>query len=158
MINPGHRPVTNPLRIDGGTSAEQWRMVEHLLACRCGSCCECCGHPFTPGLREPSIHHRRNRGMGGTSRPTVRDLPELLLICAGRSRRLAGALGCHGWIGAQPALAEQRGLLVPKACDPAAEPLTLHSGRRVLLAADGPFYLPAPGPPYAATVPGPAIP
>lgn len=150
--------MSNPLRIDGGTSAEQWRMVQHLLACRCGSRCECCGRPFSLGKREPSIHHRRNRGMGGTTRPTVRDLPELTLICAGLSRRLAGTLGCHGWIGAQPTLAEQRGLLVPKDTDPATVALVLHSGRRVLLAADGPFYLPAPGPPYAAAVPGPAVP
>lgn len=131
-----------PLRITGGTSAEQWRVVQHLLACRSGGRCEGCGEKFVPGQREPSIHHRRNRGMGGTSRPDTRDLTELVLACAGFSRRLAGVLGCHGRIGADPAAAEARGLLVPAALNPADVPLVLHSGRRVLLDPYGPHYLP----------------
>ena len=138
-----------PLRITGGNVAEQWRVVQHMLACRSGGLCECCGLLFVPGLREPSIHHRRNRGSGGTSRPTVRDLTELLLLCAGESRRLAGVLGCHGAITANRyADAADRGLTVGKHTDPANVPVVLASGRRILLDPVGVFYLPAPGPTF----------
>lgn len=94
------------------------------------------------GVRELSIHHRQPRGMGGSSRPQVHDLSNLLLLCAGFSRRLAGTLGCHGTVEGNRNAAKARGLLVPSGLSAADVPVVLASGRRVLLAGDGPFYLP----------------
>jgi hypothetical protein len=130
-------------------SERDWRYIGHLLACRSGSLCEGCGKPLVPGARELSIHHRQPRGMGGTDRSEAHFLSNLLLLCAGSTRRLAGVAGCHGAVEAYRENAERRGLLVRHGLDPAAEPVTLASGRRVLLADDGPFYLPpADGPLY----------
>lgn len=140
----------NPWRYTGGTAAERWRETQHMLACRSGGRCEGCGQPIVAGVREPSIHHRQARGSGGTSRPEVHDLCNLVILCAGFSRRLAGVLGCHGATENRENDPRARGLIVPHPLDPAHVPLTLASGRRVLLAADGPYYLPPPdGIPYA---------
>lgn len=136
--------VGGPWRYTGGTAQQRWRETGHMLACRSGGRCEGCGQLIAAGIREPSIHHRQARGLGGTSRPQVHDLCNLLLLCAGFSRRLAGVLGCHGMTEAHENDPVARGLLVPHPADPAQVPVVLASGRRVLLAADGPFYLPPP--------------
>lgn len=144
--------MPQPRRPDKGTSADRWRAIQHLLAIRAGHACEGCGKPFEPGRREPSIHHRQPRGMGGTSNPAVHDLTNLLLMCAGTSRRLAGVLGCHGQLESHRAAAEHRGLIVRHPTDPATVPVTLHSGRRVSLDPTGVFYLPpSDGIPYDTT-------
>ncbi len=136
--------------ITGGTPTERWRLIGHLLACRSGQCCESCGKALVPGSRELSIHHRQARGMGGTPRVEIHDLSNLLLLCAGRSRRLAGVLGCHGRAEAHLGDPVGRGLIVPWPADPVQTVVVLASGRRVLLDPDAPAYLPPPdGLPYA---------
>lgn len=93
------------------------------------------------------MHHRQPRGAGGTRDPDVDSLERLLLCCGGRL-----ALGCHGRIEHNRVWAEAHGYLVPHgdgpAADPARVPVTLWSGRRVLLGACE--YFQAPGDPYAA--------
>lgn len=75
-----------------------------------------------------SIHHRKTRGMGGTRRVDVNELHHLLVVCGDGTR------GCHGWIGREPALARERGLIVWQAEDARTIPLVLApSGREVLL-------------------------
>jgi len=87
--------------------------------------------------------------MGGTSREDIHDLSNLLLLCAGFSRRMAGVLGCHGAVEAHLNDPVARGLIVAHPLDPATVPVVLASGRRVLLAGDAPMYLsPAVGPLY----------
>jgi hypothetical protein len=133
--------------VTGGTATERWRYIGHLLACRSGHRCEGCGRPIVAGVREPSIHHRQARGMGGTSRADIHDLSNLLLLCAGFSRRLAGVLGCHGDAEHHRSDPVARGLIVPHPTDPATVPIVLASGRRVLLDPYGPHYLtPREGP------------
>jgi 5-methylcytosine-specific restriction enzyme A len=124
---------------------EDWDMVTHMLAVRSGSTCEVCGRPFIPGVREPNRHHRRPRGMGGTSQVDVHLLSNLLLICAGRSARLGGVAGCHGAIESHREDALARGILVPQGHDPADVPFILPSGRAVLLDPVGPLYIPIHG-------------
>lgn len=135
-----------------------WTYVGHLLWCRTGGTCEGCGRPHQPGVRELSIHHRRTRGMGGTSREDVHDLANLLHLCAGFSRRLAGVLGCHGLVDQHPTWAQDRGLVVLQGADPAATPLVLPSGRRVLLDALGPGYLTPPDGPAWVLIADPDTP
>jgi hypothetical protein len=85
--------------------------------------------------------------MGGTRSPDKNSLPRLLLLCGGRL-----AQGCHGWIESYREDALERGLLVPQGTSPAEVPVTLWSGRRVLLDPLGPFYSPAPGAPYGPRI------
>jgi hypothetical protein len=121
---------------------ERWSHLTSALAIRSGSRCEWCWEPFVPGVREPSRHHRLGGQMGGRKHNPDHDtLPNLMLLCGGR---LAGVMGCHGYITAHPAAAYTRGYLVRSGTDPAAVPVTLPSGRRVLLDAYG-RYEPAPG-------------
>lgn len=46
-----------------------------------------------------SIHHRRNRGSGGSSLPEINAPSNLLTVCG------SGTTGCHGRIGDRPMLA-----------------------------------------------------
>lgn len=131
-------------RLEAGSLGEQWRYIGHLLAVRTGGNCEACGGRPVAGYREMSIHHRQPRGMGGTSREEIHDLCNLLLVCAGFSRGLAGVLGCHGELESKRLDAVEMGWIVPHPLDPADVPVTLFSGRRVLLDATSPFYLPPP--------------
>lgn len=131
-----------------------WGYVQHLLVCRAGPLCECCGRPFQPGVREANIHHRRTRAAGGTRRGDVHSLSNLLLLCAGFTRRLGGVNGCHGLVTTDPAAVDAtgRGLTVPQGVDLTLAPVVLFSGRRVLLDPISPFYL-TPGDGLAEWVP-----
>lgn len=144
------------LRADGAGTAD-WEWIEQVLMLRSGGRCEICspeclGGPWGDLTRLPrhrrSIHHRRPRGMGGTRRADVHSLAMLVNTCG------HGTIGCHGYVERHREWATGRGLLLPKdgvaaASDPTQVPLVLPSGRRVLLDAHGPCYLPpADGVPY----------
>lgn len=53
-----------------------------------------------------NIHHRRNRGSGGSSDPAINAPSNLLTVCG------TGTTGCHGWIGSSPAEALEHGYVV----------------------------------------------
>lgn len=143
-------------RMQGATN---WETVEQGLMLRSGSRCEIQSPECLAGPRgtlttirdryRRSIHHRRPRGMGGTRRADVDSYAALVNTCG------HGTIGCHWYAESNRTWALARGLLVPNngagdAVDPAAVPLTLPSGRRVLLDPDNPFYLPVTdGAPYA---------
>jgi hypothetical protein len=75
-----------------------------------------------------SIQHRLARGMGGTRRTDIHDMPSLLVLCGD------GTTGCHGWVEARRPGMEERGLWVRHGkTDPEHVPLILSSGRIVLL-------------------------
>lgn len=111
-----------------------WDFVYHLLAVRSGGRCEISGVRLNRSTS--SIHHRRPRGMGGTLRPDVHDLCNLILAEG------HGTVGAHAWVEINRDAARDRGLLVVQAGDPAVVPVTLWSGRRVLLDPVSPLYLP----------------
>lgn len=126
-----------------------WDAVEAALNSRSGSRCEirspdCLGATIvvngitTTGhighlpRRMRSAHHRRPRGMGGTRRVDVDSIAGLINCCGD------GVTGCHGYVESNREWARAQGLLVPNhgtgdAVDPAAVPVVLPSGRRVLL-------------------------
>ncbi len=127
-----------------------WDWVTMMLMTRSGSRCEiqspeCLGGQWgdLTGLRRGmrSFHHRRPRGMGGTSRDDVDSLAALVNTCG------HGTIGCHRYTEIHRTWALSRGLLVPNngsgdAVDPAKVHLVLPSGRRVLLDPAGMVYLP----------------
>lgn len=86
------------------------------------------------------MHHRRPRGMGGTTRVDVHGLAVLVLIHGD------GTTGCHWWVEDHRDEARARGFLVSQHGDlnPAEVPLVLSSGRRVMLDPVSPLYLPPP--------------
>lgn len=122
--------------------AAEWEQLRHMLACRAGGRCEGCERPFVPGTREPSVHHRDPRGMGGTTRDDIHALSNLVLLCGGQ---IAGVADCHGWVESNRDEARRRGLLVADGLDHRDVPLELRSGRRVLLDPLSPLYLTPPG-------------
>lgn len=90
---------------------------------RDGNRCVACGAPGT------DIHHRQNRGSGGTSRPDVHRMSGLLLLCN----------PCNVGIESNAAMAEQAridGVKLLRHQSPDREPV-LHHGRWVLLSDDG---------------------
>lgn len=115
-------------------ASPDWEFVYHLLAVRSGGRCEITGVRLTRA--NSSIHHRRPRAMGGTSRVDVHNLSNLVLAEG------HGTVGAHHWAETNRTEALERGLLVHQTHDPAEVPLTLWSGRRVLLDPVSPLYLP----------------
>lgn len=68
--------------------------------------------------RQSAVHHRRNRGSGGSSDPAINSPANLLSVCDGPG-------SCHEWIGASPAEAYEAGYMVSlnSRQDPADVPL-----------------------------------
>lgn len=122
----------------------EWDQILLLLQTRGGNRCELRSPACTAGPRgdlghltrdRVSIHHRQARKMGGTRRPRINALDNLLLICG------TGVAGCHGWLeNLVVRQAYDHGYLVPApgrhvtaVTDPARVPVTLPSGRQILL-------------------------
>lgn len=64
-----------------------------LLWARAGGRCERCGRDLTGGFPF-SRHHRRPRGMGGSTVDWVNDVTNLLLLCGTATT----PDGCHAWV------------------------------------------------------------
>lgn len=81
-------------------------------------------------------HHRRPGQMGGDKAAGTHEASNLLDVCGA-----GNTSGCHGWIESNRHAAYALGLLVRRGEDPAATPVRLWDGRRVLLDDTG-GYLP----------------
>ena len=77
------------------------RSVRDLVRERDEGRCSVCGEDGRP----LSIHHRRNRGSGGSSDPAINSPANLLLVCDGPE-------SCHFWIGDNPYLAADAGYVI----------------------------------------------
>jgi hypothetical protein len=108
---------------------------------RCGGLCEVSGRPLDYYTFD--MHHRRNKGMGGTSRPDRDDIENLLALEP--EVHNGGPQSVHG----NPLWSKPRGYLISKNADwPGGYPVWLHQLRWVLLGADGAYWpLPNPLPP-----------
>lgn len=83
-----------------------WPALRDLLFKRANGCCEVSGRPLDFDTFD--LHHRRNKGMGGTTRPDT-DLPSNLLALDPIVHN-GGPGSVHGG----RARAESRGWLIPK--------------------------------------------
>jgi hypothetical protein len=104
--------------------------VEAVLT-RAGHSCEACG--ASVGDRRGidfSIHHRRPRGMGGTSWFGSNLTSNLMVLCG------SGTTGCHGDVESHRIAAITRGFLVTGRNDPAEVPVTIR-GQYMLLTNGG---------------------
>ncbi|MCM0619809.1 HNH endonuclease [Nocardioides bruguierae] len=134
------RPTRRTSRSTGPTLE-----TRHLVIARCAGRCERCGRGLRIGdtwTGDHSIHHRRPRGMGGTTDPTANTPANLLLLCG------SGTTGCHGWVEANRGEATRLGWLVPRGVDPATVGVADIWAARdihdlVWLSHDG-FYTPTP--------------
>ncbi|MEV2239464.1 HNH endonuclease [Micromonospora sp. NPDC049891] len=102
------------------------------VAARDHNGCAVCGLPVS-GVRgvDFSVHHRRPRAAGGSSR-TDTNGPQNLVLLHG-----SGVSGCHGRVEQNRAEAYANGWLVRQAQDPAEAPINHAVHGWVLLAADG---------------------
>lgn len=82
--------------------------TRNMLWVRARGRCELCGRDLTGG-HPFSRHHRRPRGMGGTSLEWVNDITNLLLLCG--TATTPG--GCHQMVESQRLLAVANGWLIP---------------------------------------------
>jgi len=129
-MRPAYRPAAHP-----PAAWEEWIIPGLML--RCGGRCEVTGTDLSTGVRW-SVQHRRSKNMGGTRDPEVDGWANLLVVTGD------GTTGAHGWIEHNPTAADDLGWAVSTngLARPEEVPVVLHSGRRVLLAPDGPYYLP----------------
>ena len=78
--------------------------ARRIVRTRDGHRCQMCGRPI---LDYPSsIHHRINRGSGGSAKLERASL--LIRMCG------TGTTGCHGWVTNEPRRAGLWGWLLPK--------------------------------------------
>ena len=83
--------------------------------------CERCGQP---GVH---IHHRKPRGMGGTSDPAINAAPNLVFLC----------LSCHEYVERNRTHAYDAGWLVHRWDDPSQVPALTLEGFEIHFNADG---------------------
>lgn len=105
------------------------KAVKALIAERDGWACARCGMSVDPWPGY-SYHHRRPRGMGGTSDPVSDSPANGVLLCG------SGTTGCHGWVEQYRIQARYDGWLVQQGSDPADVAVATHRGW-VFLGHDG---------------------
>ena len=94
-----------------------WDKARRLADARDGGKCLRCLAPAV------DVHHRRPKGMGGTSNSYIAfGLANLVSICR----------ECHSWIHAHPEQGYSTGYLVHSWDDPAAIPLVLKPGSHLV--------------------------
>lgn len=107
---------TQPRPRDTGPS----RAVREVVLARSGGCCELCGRLLwcygTGWVADHSVHHRRPRAAGGSTRPDTNTPVNLLLLCGSATT----TDGCHAHVEANRTEALAYGWLVLQAQDPAA--------------------------------------
>jgi hypothetical protein len=86
-----------------------WTKLRDALYVRCNGRCEVSGLPLDYDTFD--AHHRRNKGMGGTSRPDTDSMANLLALDPDVHN--GGSASVHG----RRAWSEDRGYLIPKHVD-----------------------------------------
>lgn len=92
---------------------------------RAHGACERCGQTIRGDY---SIHHRKPRGMGGTTDPAANSPSNLVLLCG--SATTPG--GCHTAVEKFRESAISTGWIVPRVADPAKTPIKRHNGWFIL--------------------------
>ena len=92
-----------------------------LVRSRDGHRCQMCGQSIVD--RPSSIHHRLNKGRGGSA---LLERASILIRACGD-----GVSGCHGWVTEHPKAAGMTGWLLPRNnpdIDPTQEPILTFEG------------------------------
>lgn len=92
-----------------------------LVRARDGHRCQMCGRSIVD--YPSSIHHRINKGNGGSAKYERASL--LIRMCG------TGTTGCHGWVTTEPRRAGLWGWLLPRNnpdIDPTEEPILTYQG------------------------------
>lgn len=116
-LKRGETPQARPRRDTGPSPATRSKVIE-----RASICCERCGKSLTG--QPYSIHHRKPRGMGGTSDPGANSPANLLLLCGSATT----PDGCHTAVERFRASAIKTGFIVPRTADPSGVPVKMPSG------------------------------
>jgi len=113
------------------TPRPDWAGIRATLWERSGGRCEATGVPLDPDTFD--VHHRVNKGMGGTRRPWRDDVTNLLALDP------IAHNGGPGSVHANRPRSEARGYLLPKLLTypPIVMPIWLHGVRWVFLTGDG---------------------
>lgn len=112
-----------------------WKLIREQLWERCHGHCEVSGLPLAPDTFD--AHHRRNKGMGGTSRLDVDALSNLLALDP--IVHNGGPKSVHG----RRQWSESLGYLVPKHAEhPGMYRVRIRGRRWVLLGDDGQYHEP----------------
>lgn len=113
------------------TSRPNWERIRAALWERSDGQCEVSARPLDPDAFH--VHHRMNKGMGGTVRWFRDDLTNLLALDPQIHNE--GPRSVHG----RRPWSEQRGYLIPKLASypPSVMPVWLHGVRWVHLTSDG---------------------
>jgi len=127
------RATRRPKRASTGPGEETQMLLFH----RAGARCELCATDLSAGAPS-SKHHRRPRGMGGSSTTWINDVSNLLLLCG------TGTTGCHGRIESHRTAAYDAGWLLRTGFNPWEVPVVLHGHRTVYLTRDGQYAVGAP--------------
>jgi 5-methylcytosine-specific restriction endonuclease McrA len=104
------------MRTTGPTADLRIQAVE-----RTNGLCQKCWRPGS------QLHHRKPRGAGGTSDPTINALPNLVWLC----------LACHAHIEQHRLASYETGWLVRRNANPAEQYLIDNLGRMLMLLPDG---------------------
>jgi 5-methylcytosine-specific restriction protein A len=114
------QPTKRAPRNTGPTTAVRKGVVE-----RAHGVCERCGQAIRGDY---SIHHRKPRGMGGTTDPAANSPSNLVLLCG--SATTPG--GCHTSVEKFRDAAVATGWIVPRSGNPATVPIKRHNGWFIL--------------------------
>lgn len=90
--------------------------VREAILSRDGHRCVRCG------MQSTQIHHRRPRGMGGTTQQSTDEPANGVVLCG------SGTTGCHGWVESHRSQAVSDGLIVSQGQEPATVPVLLYQG------------------------------
>ena len=103
-VSPAKRSVARQRKQrDTGPSTE----TKHMLWERAHGRCERCGRTLADGFPF-SRHHRRPRGMGGSTVEWINDITNLLLLCGSATT----PDGCHAWVESHRAESYDAGWLI----------------------------------------------
>lgn len=101
-------------------------LVRAIVRARAENACERCGE-FVTTMGDGEIHHRKPRGMGGTSDPAIHCPSNLVFVCR----------SCHRWIESNRTVALTMGWLVRQSEAPNEHPVSLWARGWTYLDPDG---------------------
>lgn len=108
------------------------RDVRAIVWARANGCCERCGQRITDNMYS-SVHHRKARGLGGSSDARLNEPSNLVLLCG------SGTTDCHGFVESHRNDAHRVGWLLWRNADARRVPVDIYGRGPTLLSDDGTY-------------------